>query len=579
MVSILLINMKDRFSFILCMVTLSSFSSTTNASSPLYDVMNYGVVGDGKTDDSQAFLKAWNEACNVQQQHATLNVPARTFLLNPIEFLGPCVPTSIEFQGLTLTGSGTIDGQGAGSWQDRTGVAVSTQVYTCPDLVLQGLTHINPQKAHIILTKCDGANINSITISAPEDAPNTDGIDIGGSTMFKSRTAKLEQNLYNVGDDCIAISARSSFVNITGVKCGHGHGISIGSLGNLGSGDFDTVSEVHVRSCNFTGNNTPGVRIKTWQVVMSTSKRSCCIHEAKELLNVVEVVVEVVVTTWYQSRSWMNHASIVWRQDRLYSSRARQEVLEGSASDVSSRRRGTIVVSNTEGRREVTWLTLKEGLNSRYGPTELMIFSEILQGSNRLVQYGSIKANSRNSSAEWGKLNQSQQVACFIGGLKEGVRIDVQAMKPPTLSAAVGLAWLYEVKYHKRSSFNLEPKKTVSTNSTVTSRPPSSTPAIRRLSPTELKERRDKGLCFNCDEKFALGHQCKKLFLIQGCWLEEDSGDGIRDIEEKEDKDELEISLHAMAGSPAPQTMQIHGVINQQSLGCANRLREHPQLY
>ncbi|WJZ85545.1 hypothetical protein VitviT2T_005072 [Vitis vinifera] len=81
-----------------------------------------------------------------------------------------------------------------------------------------------------------------------------------------------------------------------------------------------------------------------------------------------------------------------------------------------------------------------------------------------------------------------------------------------------------------------------------------------------MKERRDKGRCFNCDEKFALGHRCKKLFLIEGCWPEEDSGDGIGDIEEKEDNDELEISLHAMAGSPAPQTMQIHGVINQQSL-------------
>ena len=48
--------MQDRFSFILCMVTLSSFSSTTNASSPLYDVMNYGAVGDGKTDDSQVTI-------------------------------------------------------------------------------------------------------------------------------------------------------------------------------------------------------------------------------------------------------------------------------------------------------------------------------------------------------------------------------------------------------------------------------------------------------------------------------------------------------------------------------------------
>ena len=38
--------------YFLCMVTLSSFSSTTNASSPYFDVMNYGAVGNGKTDDS-----------------------------------------------------------------------------------------------------------------------------------------------------------------------------------------------------------------------------------------------------------------------------------------------------------------------------------------------------------------------------------------------------------------------------------------------------------------------------------------------------------------------------------------------
>ena len=110
-----------------------------------------------------------------------------------------------------------------------------------------------------------------------------------------------------------------------------------------------------------------------------------------------------------------------------------------------------------------------------------------------------------------GKLNQSQHIACFIGGLKEGVRIDVQAMKPPTLSAAVGLSRLYEVKYQKRSSFNLESKKAVSTNSIVTSRPPSSTPTIRRLSPVEMKEHRDKGLFFNCDEKFAPGHRCMRV--------------------------------------------------------------------
>ncbi|KAL6334463.1 hypothetical protein AAG906_015656 [Vitis piasezkii] len=263
MVSILLINMKDRFSFfILCMVTLSSFSSTTNASSPLYDVMNYGAVGDGKTNDSQAFLKAWNEACNVQQQRATLNVPARTFLLNPIEFW--------VHVWLTLTGSGTIDGQG--QVHGKTERSSCTQVLYLPGLVLQGLTHINPQKAHIILTKCDGANINSITITAPEDSPNTDGIDIASSNHVQVQNSKIGTGTFfrfvlALQLHTFSCIARCSFINITGVTCGPGHGISIGSLGDPGSGDFDTVSEVHVRSCNFTGINTTGVRIKTWQKI------------------------------------------------------------------------------------------------------------------------------------------------------------------------------------------------------------------------------------------------------------------------------------------------------------------------
>ncbi|KAJ4969772.1 hypothetical protein NE237_002871 [Protea cynaroides] len=40
---------------------------------------------------------------------------------------------------------------------------------------------------------------------------------------------------------------------------------------------------------------------------------------------------------------------------------------------------------------------------------------------------------------------------------------------------------------------------------------------IKRLTPMEMQDRRDKGLCYNCDEKFVLGHRCKhrQLFLLE----------------------------------------------------------------
>ncbi|KAL4189559.1 hypothetical protein AMTRI_Chr08g207740 [Amborella trichopoda] len=40
-----------------------------------------------------------------------------------------------------------------------------------------------------------------------------------------------------------------------------------------------------------------------------------------------------------------------------------------------------------------------------------------------------------------------------------------------------------------------------------------------------MQERRAKGLCFNCNEKFIIGHRYKKLSLIKGLYEEEDDYD------------------------------------------------------
>lgn len=71
------------------------------------------------------------------------------------------------------------------------------------------------------------------------------------------------------GDDCIAINSGSSWISITGVTCGPGHGMSIGSLGEDGA--YQTVEEVNVENCSFRGTDN-GVRIKTWKVRLKTKK-------------------------------------------------------------------------------------------------------------------------------------------------------------------------------------------------------------------------------------------------------------------------------------------------------------------
>uniref|UniRef100_A0A2C9W3N9 Pectate lyase superfamily protein domain-containing protein n=1 Tax=Manihot esculenta TaxID=3983 RepID=A0A2C9W3N9_MANES len=242
-----------------------------------FNVVDFGAIGDGETDNSKAFLQAWKALCEAEEDEyggmPMLQIPDGTFLLKPLQFQGPCVSNSIHIQllgkilapstikrkwwilftevnGLILDGSGSIDGQGSLWWNK------ALQFHRCDNLELSGLTHINSPKGHMGLNYCNGVSISNLTITAPQDSPNTDGIDISYSSQV---------NIFNstiaTGDDCIAINGGCSYININNVKCGPGHGISVGSLGD--KGEMDLVEEVHVQNCTFIGTEN-GARIKTW---------------------------------------------------------------------------------------------------------------------------------------------------------------------------------------------------------------------------------------------------------------------------------------------------------------------------
>lgn len=62
----------------------------------------------------------------------------------------------------------------------------------------------------------------------------------------------------------------------------------------------------------------------------------------------------------------------------------------------------------------------------------------------------------------------------------------------------------------------------------VTSKPKPSVPAIKKLTPNEARERREKGLCYHCDERYTPNHRCKtqKLLWVEGL-LQEGDDDGL----------------------------------------------------
>ena len=212
---------------------------------------------------------------------------------------------------------------------------------------------------------------------------------------------------------------------------------------------------------------------------------------------------------------------------------------------------------------ETTWNNLKEGLLTRYGPTE---FADFFGDLTKLKQTGSVReyqSQFERLLSRVDRLSPPQQVGCFTSGLKDNLRVDVQALKPTSLSAAVGLARLYEAKNQNQKKIftPTDPRKPITTTAPNFSRTTPINTNSRRLNPTKIRERREKGLCFNCDEKFGPGHRCKKLFFIEACLDEEQMDIGEEDetdeIQLEEMDENLSISLHAIAGTPTPQTMRV----------------------
>lgn len=120
------------------------FISLFRSSYAAYNVASFGARGDGKTDSTQGFLRAWGAAC-WSTGAATIYVPRGTYLISNVAFNGPC-KSKIVFQidgtivapsnywtigksgywivfrkvnRLTVTGGGTIDARGSGFWKCR----------------------------------------------------------------------------------------------------------------------------------------------------------------------------------------------------------------------------------------------------------------------------------------------------------------------------------------------------------------------------------------------------------------------------------------------------------------------------
>ncbi|RRT68529.1 hypothetical protein B296_00005114 [Ensete ventricosum] len=271
--------MAQPFGSLLALLLFISYLTTTMATAA-YNVVDFGAKPDGRTDAAKAFLAAWAAACG-SNKPATIIVPSGGFLVSQALFSGPCRNTGMRMfikgtlmapagygdstqwitikymEGLSIYG-GTLDGRGQAFW------ACKNARRSCPygatvtskNLLLSGIKLVNSELFHMSIFASSGITLQGATITAPGDSPNTDGIHIQMSSFVT-----ITGSTMRTGDDCISMGPGTTNVRIENIKCGPGHGISIGSLG--GASQEAGVQNITVRSVEFTGTQN-GLRVKTW---------------------------------------------------------------------------------------------------------------------------------------------------------------------------------------------------------------------------------------------------------------------------------------------------------------------------
>ncbi|KAL5851119.1 hypothetical protein ACOSQ3_006237 [Xanthoceras sorbifolium] len=273
---------KLSISCLICLL-FTFFIESSNAA---YNVNTYGAKPDGKTDSTQSFLKAWTLACNAAQA-STVLIPKGRYLIKAAVFRGPCMnritfqidgtivaPTDyralgnsgywilfIKVDRLTVYG-GTLDANGAAFWACRksgNNCPVGARSITfnwANNVVISGLTSINSQLSHLVINSCNNVLVRNVKLIAPDQSPNTDGIHVQSSNGVT-----ITGGILQTGDDCISIGPGTRNLLMNNIKCGPGHGVSIGSLGK--ELNEDGVQNVTLTNAVFTGSDN-GVRIKSW---------------------------------------------------------------------------------------------------------------------------------------------------------------------------------------------------------------------------------------------------------------------------------------------------------------------------
>ncbi|XP_061357767.1 uncharacterized protein LOC133302059 [Gastrolobium bilobum] len=231
------------------------------------------------------------------------------------------------------------------------------------------------------------------------------------------------------------------------------------------------------------------------------------------------------------------------------------------------------------------WQSFVLAINQRFGPSE---FEDPLGSLAKLQQFGSViefQTAFELIARRVTDLTPVMRKSLFIAGLKPQLRRAVLVHRPIDMTSAFSFAKIYEDQFAEaRVAKPWVPRTTQSPQPiaappiTIVSpsnyfKPNPSLPPIpiKRLSPAEMQVRRDKNLCYNCDEIFVRGHKCKgraTLLYLEG--TDDEPPDippdhtlahTVEEVEPPSQEVPHEISFNALFGHQSSNSFRLQGTI------------------
>lgn len=183
-------------------------------------------------------------------------------------------------------------------------------------------------------------------------------------------------------------------------------------------------------------------------------------------------------------------------------------------------------------------------------------------------------------------LPEEYLVSAYLAGLKMETQMHVRMFQPKTIRHCFMLGKLYESAHPKKSfnqsvagfkpfggngknNFPIKKDLEVRTERILGNKPKDGVVGPKKfLTSEEINDRRAKGLCYFCDEKYTPGHHLKhkktQLYMLEMDEDDEKVEDDVSSSEEEEEQ--MQISVNAVAGVSDFRTMRVKGMCGKQAL-------------